>query len=112
MADDKGAKHDSGKLDWSVMPLAFVRPLVSVFKWGEKTYGYENWKKDFDNEERRFIAAIKRHLEEVEEHGPLAINEKDGGVYHAAQIAWNALRLLWGAIRRSGGNREKLAAME
>ena len=96
-----GLKFDQGKLDYSVMPLSFVKPLVPVFKFGEDTYGYENWKKDFDNENRRFISAIKRHLEEIEEHGPLAINEKDGGVYHAAQIAWNALRLLWGAIRRA-----------
>lgn len=100
----EGKKFDTGKLDWSVMPLSFVKHLVPVFKFGESTYGYENWKKDFDTpemtEERRFVSAIKRHLEAVEEQGPLAINAKDGNVYHAAQIAWDALRLLWGAIRR------------
>lgn len=97
----QGIKHDEGKPDWSLVPLSFIRPLIAVFAWGERTYGYENWKKDFDNEQRRFIASIKRHLEEVEENGPLATNEKDGGVYHAAQIAWNALRLLWGALKNS-----------
>lgn len=99
----EGKKFDNGKLDYSVLPLSFVKPLVEVFKLGESRYGYENWKKGFDtpdmSEERRFIAAMKRHIEEVEEHGALAINEQDGGVYHAAQIAWNALRLLWGALR-------------
>lgn len=102
--DSQGKKFDKGKLDWSVMPLSFVKPLVPVFKFGEGLYGFENWKSDFNkpdmSEDRRFIAGIKRHLEEVEEHGPLAINEQDGGVYHAAQIAWNALRLLWGALKR------------
>lgn len=96
-----GKKFDQGKLDWSVMPLSFVKHLVPVFMLGEHRYGFENWMKDFDNEERRFVAAMKRHLEEVEEHGPLAVNEQDGGVYHAAQIAWNALRLLWGALKRA-----------
>jgi hypothetical protein len=98
---EQGKKYDAFKLDWSLLPLSFVKHLVPVFMPGEQRYGFENWKKDFDNEDRRFIAAMKRHLEEVEEHGPLAINEKDGGVYHAAQIAWNALRLLWGALRRA-----------
>lgn len=106
--DSQGKKFDKGKLDWSVMPLSFVKPLVPVFKFGEGLYGFENWKSDFNapdmSEDRRFIAGIKRHLEEVEEHGPLAINEKDGGVYHAAQIAWNALRLLWGALRRKASD--------
>jgi len=96
---EHGKKFDTGKLDWSLLPLSFVKPLVPIFALGEKRYGFENWKRDFENEQRRFLAAMKRHLEEVEEHGALAINDDDGGVYHAAQIAWNALRLLWGALR-------------
>lgn len=94
-----GKKFDAGKLDWSLLPLSFVKPLVPIFALGEKRYGFENWKRDFENEQRRFLASLKRHLEEVEEHGPLAINDDDDGVYHAAQIAWNALRLLLGALR-------------
>jgi hypothetical protein len=91
---EKGLKTDSGKLDWSLLPLSFVKPLVPVFTIGEQRYGYENWKKPFDDPERRFNAAMKRHLDAYEEAGPLAINEADGGVYHLAQIAWNCLMLL------------------
>lgn len=100
----EGKKHDTGKLPYYLCPLSFIAPLVPVFAHGKGEYGFENWKKNFDTEEmteeQRFISAIKRHTEAIEEHGPLAINEKDSGVYHAAQIAWNALRLLWGALRR------------
>lgn len=92
-----GLKFDIGKKDWSLLPLEFVEDLVPVFSHGLK-YGYENWRKDFGPEyQRRFIAAMKRHLDEVERHGPLAINTDDGDVYHLAQIAWNALALLYHA---------------
>ena len=97
---ETGRKFDSGKKDWSLLELEFVEPLVAVFELGEKRYGFENWKKDFDNETRRFNAALKRHLLAIEKHGVAAINEQDGGCYHAAQIAWDALRLLWGELKR------------
>ena len=94
----EGKKNDGQKLDWSLVPLEFVEDLCPVFTHGERIYDYENWKKDFGpNFERRFIAALKRHLREVEKHGPLAINEQDSGVYHLAQIAWNSLCLLYHA---------------
>lgn len=96
---NEGLKHDKGKLDWSLLPLDFVEPLVPVFKIGEQRYGYENWRKGFDNPRRRFNAALKRHLKECEQN-PLAINEEDGGVYHLAQIAWNALQLLYHELRK------------
>jgi len=91
----EGLKFDDLKLDWSLLPLEFVEDMVPVFALGEERYTYENWRKDFGpNYQRRFIAALKRHLREVEKSGPLARNEKDGDVYHLAQIAWNALALL------------------
>ena len=94
----EGTKHDNGKLDYSLLPLEFVEDLVPVFALGEERYTFNNWRKDFGPDyERRFLAALKRHLDEVERHGPLAVNEKDGNVYHLAQIAWNALCLLYHA---------------
>ena len=95
-----GLKFDSGKKDWSLLELEFVEPLVAVFELGEKRYGFQNWKKDFDNEDRRFNAALKRHILDLERLGPAARNEQDGNVYIAAQVAWNALRLLWGELKR------------
>lgn len=100
----EGKKDDNFKLVWAFCPLSFVAPLVPIFTLGVIRYGFENWKKDFATdeltEEQRFISAMKRHIVEVEEHGALAKNENDGNVYHAAQVAWNALRLLWGALQK------------
>jgi len=101
----EGLKFDEQKTDWSLLPLEFVEDMVPVFALGEERYSFENWRKDFGpNYQRRFIAALKRHLNEIEKHGPLATNEKDGGVYHLSQIAWNALCLLYHAkaMREAG----------
>jgi len=101
----EGTKHDQQKMDWSLLPLEFVEDLVPVFTLGEQRYTYENWRKDFGPDyQRRFIAALKRHLDEVERHGSLAINEKDGDVYHLAQVAWNALTLLYHAKAKETPN--------
>lgn len=92
-----GKKFDSDKLDWSVLDLAFVEPLIPVFKLGESRYGYMNWSKPFDNSSRRFYAATMRHVK-ASQYDPLAINEEDGGVYHLAQISWNCLMRLRQAL--------------
>lgn len=100
----EGKKFDSEKTPYYLCPLSFIKPLVAVFALGKQRYGFENWRNNFDkediSEEQRFQSAILRHVEAIQEHGALAINDEDGGVYHAAQIAWDALRLLWGALRR------------
>ena len=100
----EGLKFDTDKTPYYLCPLSFIKPLVAVFALGKERYGFKNWQKNFNTEgmteEQRFESAILRHVEAIQEHGALAINEDDGGVYHAAQIAWDALRLLWGALRK------------
>lgn len=100
----EGLKFDQEKTPYYLLPLSFVKPLVAVFALGKSRYGYLNWQKNFDTEdmteEQRFESACLRHMEAIQEHGALAINHEDGGVYHAAQLAWDSLRLLWGALRK------------
>jgi len=97
----EGLKFDSGKIDFSLLPLEVLEPLIKVFEHGESKYGFENWRKDFGTAyRRRFIAAMLRHTKDAQRF-PLAINEKDGGVYHLAQVAWNALILLHHEIEKS-----------
>lgn len=95
---EEGKKFDKDKLDWSVLDLSFIEPLIPVFKLGEQRYGYLNWQKPFDNSSRRFYAATMRHMK-ASQYDPLAINEDDGGVYHLAQIAWDALQRLNQALK-------------
>ncbi len=99
MGQPEGVKHDAEKLDWSLLPLEVLEPLVDVFRLGAEKYGFENWRKEFENGDRRFHAARMRHIKEAQ-GDPLAINEEDGGVYHEAQVAWNSLMRLWQAQQR------------
>lgn len=96
----EGIKFDDEKIDWSVLPLEILEPLVEVFVAGEKKYGYLNWKKDFENGDRRFHAAAMRHTLDAQ-YDPLARDvdgEQPTNCYHLAQAAWNALMRLHKAL--------------
>lgn len=97
----EGKKFDDGKLDWSLLDMEFIEPLIPIFALGEKRYGYLNWQKDFGPDfSRRFQAARKRH-EKAAQYNPLAQNEDDDNVYHLAQVAWNALEELYHARKKA-----------
>lgn len=98
----EGKKFDDEKLDWSVLPLEILEPLVSVFMAGEKKYGYMNCMKEFENGDRRFFAAGMRHAVDCQ-NDPLA-KDDETGCYHAAQSAWNSLMRLHHAIRKEKEN--------
>lgn len=100
-AKQQGIKFDGGKLDWSVVPLEVLEPLVKVFMAGEQKYGYLNCLKGFENGDRRFFAAGMRH-KMASQMDPLAIDEETG-CYHSAQDAWNSLMRLYHARRAANG---------
>ena len=98
----EGKKFDSGKLDWSLLDMELVEPLILVLALGEERYGYLNWRRDFGPDfARRFQAARKRHEKECQ-YDSLSISEKDGGIYHLAQVAINALFELHHARKKEG----------
>ena len=94
----QGKKFDTGKLDWSVIPLEVLEPLVEVFMAGERKYGYLNCLREFENGDRRFFAAAMRHSVACQLN-PLATDEETG-CHHAAQAAWNHLMRLYHAKRK------------
>lgn len=94
-----GLKYDADKLDWSVIPLEILEPLVKVFMAGEQKYGYRNCTKEFENGDRRFFAAAMRHTKDCQDDA-LAVDD-DTGCHHSAQAAWNHLMRLYHANRES-----------
>jgi hypothetical protein len=100
-AGTAGLKFDSGKQPWFAMPLEVLEPLADVFAAGEKKYATFNCLQPFENPDRRFYDGMMRHAAACQ-RDPLAIdaelNEKYGvEVYHAAQVAFNALLRLYHA---------------
>ncbi len=94
----EGKKFDKDKMDWSLIDLKLIEPLIPVLKRGEEKYGYENWKKEFENGDRRFHAAMMRHAKACQ-YDPLKVNKEDD-CYHLAQVAINALFRLYHALEK------------
>lgn len=108
-----GKKFDQGKTEWYRMPLCVLKPLADVYnnpKAGGK-YPAFNCLKPFEDGDKRFWYATMRHLE-ASQLDPLAINEDDGGVYHLAQVAFNALHRLHNAIQVQTAAPRKLSPIE
>jgi len=89
----QGLKNDKGKLDWSLLPLELIEPLVKIFAAGAEKYGRDNWRKGFAQADKRFYAAAMRHTAACQAD-PLAV-DTETGCDHAAQAAWNHLIRLY-----------------
>ena len=79
-----------GKLRWELLPLELIEDLVKVYDKGAKKYFVESWKQ-IDDGKNRCKGALLRHLLESETKD----FDDETGCYHLAQVAWNALTMLW-----------------
>jgi len=70
----------------------FLKELARVCTFGAERYGDESWK-TVPNAETRYLGAMQRHIYDFQ-HGNY-LNHEDGMLYHIAQVAWNAISLLW-----------------
>lgn len=79
------------KLRWDLLPLEEIEDIVKAYTAGADKYGDNNWK-NLDNGYQRYKAAMFRHLLEYEKG-----TEFDGetGCRHLAQVAWNAIAMLY-----------------
>lgn len=85
-----GRKDDSGKRDWTLLPLGALEQVVLVLEHGERKYGRNNWKK-LDNLEERYIKALWRHLVAATEgESP----DPETGLPHLAHIVCSALFIM------------------
>ncbi len=82
-------KYDDGKSMPMLTPVEWDEWLTDVFMVGFKRHGEGNWKKV---DQKRWENALLRHWR-AHRKGQL-INKEDDGVYHLAQVAWNALAIL------------------
>lgn len=86
-----GEKHDSGKPDWSLLPLKQVEEIVRVLSFGAEKYDRDNWQKVPDAKNRYFAAAM-RHLTEYQAGHNI---DKESQLPHLAHAACCLVFLLW-----------------
>lgn len=91
--NEPGAKLDAGKIRPELIMRGFSNALIHVSKvgtFGANKYTDDGWE-SVPNGVQRYTDAMYRHL--LEEHRG-SIIDKDSGLLHAAQTAWNALARL------------------
>lgn len=88
-----GKKNDfkDEKLRWDLLPLEEIEEIVKVYTAGSKKYGDNTWQK-LPNGIARYRAALLRHLVEYEKGNTI---DKETGCKHLAQVAWNAIAMLY-----------------
>lgn len=88
----KDWKNDrlDGKLRWELLPLDLIEDLVKVYDRGAQKYEPDSWKQ-VENGYIRYKGALLRHLVKAETEDI----DEETECYHLAQVAWNALTMLW-----------------
>lgn len=79
------------KLRWDLLPLKEVEDIVKVFTSGSIKYGDNTWQ-GLENGYQRYKAAMFRHLLEYEKGTEF---DEETGCRHLAQVAWNAMAMLY-----------------
>ena len=88
----EGKKNDrkDDKTRWELIPLDCLEDIARVYTEGAKKYGDNTWQ-NLDNGYKRYKGALLRHLYAAEHDG----FDEETGCRHLAQVAWNAIALLW-----------------
>lgn len=91
--EEEGMKNDflDDKPRWDLLPLKEIADLVDVYTAGAKKYAPNNWQKLADGY-NRYKAAMFRHLLAYEKGERI---DPDTKCMHLAQVAWNAIAMLW-----------------
>src|SRR5574344_424715 len=92
------------KLRWDLLPLEEVEDIVKVFTAGANKYGDNNWQ-HLENGYQRYKAAMFRHLLEYEKGTEFDV---ETGCRHLAQVAWNAIAILYLSKHSTSDEHEKL----
>lgn len=101
----RALRFDSGKLRYDLIPPEWEEALALVLTKGAAKYADDNWQNSAGKPEsfrwrRRCLASLRRHLAAWQrgEHLDPEIETR-----HLAQVAWNALAIMWYDIREGKG---------
>lgn len=78
------------KIRWELLPLDVINEIARVYTAGAEKYSDESWKL-LDNGYERYKGALLRHLAAND----IEAKDEETGCYHLAQVAWNAIAMLW-----------------
>jgi hypothetical protein len=96
-----GQKYDGEKIRMDLLPFEALEAVAEVLTLGARKYSDNNWQ-IVKNAERRYLAALLRHLV-ARERGEM--RDVEWGLLHAAHMATNALFILWFEIQKEKGEK-------
>lgn len=90
MSESKKNDFKDNKTRWELIPLDCLEDIARVYTEGAKKYGVNNWQ-NLDDGYERYKGALLRHLYAAESKE----FDEETGCRHLAQVAWNAIAMLW-----------------
>lgn len=101
--EDKGLRYNKGKIRFDLLEPFALKQLALVFTKGAEKYTDRNWEKGMKWSKMR--ASLGRHLAAYDNHEDFdydptcptcqsGICTEHTGLYHMAQVAWNAMGIL------------------
>lgn len=75
---------------WELMPLDCLNEIAKVYTAGANKYGDNAWQ-NLPNGKERYKGALLRHLHAAETEK----FDEETRCRHMAQVAWNAMAMLW-----------------
>jgi hypothetical protein len=106
-----GRKHDIGKPRMELLPFSVLVEISKVLTHGANKYAPDNWQKVPDAK-NRYTGALMRHLAAWKEGENVDPESGEDKLLHIAQVACNALFLVWFETHDSkleDKNEEKMA---
>ena len=95
-----GIKHDGEKIRMDLLPFEALEAVAEVLTYGARKYSDNGWQ-TVEGKERRYLAALLRHLA-ARERGEA--RDRESGLLHAAHMAANALFILWFELQKEKNN--------
>lgn len=83
------------KLRWELLPLPLIEKIVEVYDFGADKYAPNSWQ-NLPDGYQRYKAALLRHIVAYEKGER---KDKESGLHPLAHAAWNAIAILYFAIR-------------
>ena len=99
LAEGVGAKHDGGKLRYSLLPKGTITEVLKVLEFGAKKYAPDNWMK-VDNAQTRYYDAALRHITAWHEGEKF---DQETGVSHIAHALCCLHFLMWFELEKHNG---------
>lgn len=93
-----GLKFDSGKPDWSLLPMECIEEVVEILGFGRDKYGRDNWKLLNSEEDlNRIYSAMIRHIVSYKSGDKI---DSESGMSHLAHAMCNMVFLMYNEIHK------------